>query len=180
MDYPRLLKILSKSRAANQDKGLLIILGGIHGSGKTTLSSMLQRDLDGLKVAQASELLNHTSLNKDVKSIESNQDILAERILEIKKQSQFLLVAGHFTLIDDEGNPKYVGDKIFEKISPDMLILMMPDPGIVRDRRIERDGMQLPLSEITYHNELERETALRVAEKLNIDILILNEVNGSA
>lgn len=173
MDYQQLLKILSRLIEGKSDGGV-IVLGGIHGSGKSTLANLLERNLPQLNVVKASEILNHTSIDKRVDSIEGNQKILANYILSQNTEKRWLLIDGHFSIINKDGHPTFVGYEIFDKISPSLLILMDSDAEWILKNRRDRDKEHITMSEIKRHSDFERQMALDVAKKFKIDLISLD------
>ena len=166
---------MSKLKNDKKECGVLV-LGGIHGSGKSTFATMLQQDYPELKVLKASEILNHDANHKKGDSIENNKILLAKYISEQKKNHKWLLIDGHYSLIDKDGIPKFVGNDVFAKISPDLLILMDTDANFIQRNRLERDNEKITIEEIKKHSDFERQIALELAIKFDIDLISIETV----
>lgn len=147
LEYQDLLKILSGLVNVNEGICLhnLVMVGGVHASGKSSLCERLSLFSQDITLVMASKLVNHFSASKFVNDIKSNQLTLIEKISEIKKNNCLTIVDGHFCVPDINGKIRYVGNKIFQILSPELLILVEADPIEIQQRIQHRDHIKYSL-----------------------------------
>lgn len=156
-----------------QDKNIIFI-GGVHGVGKTTFCTELIK-YSGLTHLTASQLIkdkksNNVAFNKQVRDVNENQNLLVDALSE--RDEKFILLDGHFSLLNATGAPVIIPVETFEAIQPRCLILLQDAPDAISQRMISRDGSVRDVSEIERHQNLEKEHARTIADKLNISLLI--------
>lgn len=166
MDYPKLLKILSGLRETKPNA--IVFLCGIHGSGKTWLAKKLETDLLGLKLCSAGKLVNHLGRTKHVEDVASNQSQILEAFNCIRNENDFTLLDGHCCIINKKDEIEFVGFEIFQKLSPDIVLLIEDTVEDIYKRLYLRDGILYEVEKISRFLQEERSKAYEVALELKI------------
>lgn len=176
LDYPKLLKILSGLRETKPNA--LIFLCGIHGSGKTSLAKKLENDLLGLKLCSAGKLVNHLGRTKHVENVASNQSQILDAFKCIRNENDLTLLDGHCCLLNKKDEIEFVGLEIFQRLSPDVVLLIEDTVENIHKRLYLRDGVFYQINKISRLLQEERNKAYEVASELNIPmyrIVVKNE-----
>lgn len=168
MDYPKLLKILSGLRETKPNA--TVLLCGVYGSGKSTIANTLKSDLPFIQIISASKLIKHDSLGKEAHDVSANQQKLVESFFEAKSSDNLTLLDGHCCVINNLQEIEFVGIDIFQKISPDIIILAENPSVIIFKRLNDRGLMQYSKSLIGKLIVEEKSKAKEVADTLNIPI----------
>lgn len=153
----------------------IIFIGGIHGVGKGTICSKIQREID-LKHLSASEVLKWSEVspdptNKLVKDIPDTQQRLIRGLERVVEPAQRYILDGHFCLFDSNGKVSPIPVETFMKISPILLSVVICDAGIVAERLQARDNKKYDALIIEKMQKIELEHAQLVADKLNVDLI---------
>jgi adenylate kinase len=153
----------------------IIFIGGIHGVGKGTICSKIQKEID-LKHLSASEVLKWSEVspdptNKLVKDITDTQQRLIKGLERVIEPAQRYILDGHFCLFDSNGKVNSVPVETFIKISPILLSIVVCDAGIVAERLQARDNKKYDALIIEKMQKIELEHAQLVADKLNVDLI---------
>ena len=147
---------------------MLIFIAGVHGVGKGYLCSFAKDDF-GVTHVSASELIkNNSNIKFDNSKLtatpDKNQSILLTALNALKSKVSNILLDGHFTLINKNGDIEVLKQEVFEERGLDGVILVEESP--------DTDG-----SDITYDlnklMEAERENAKYVTNKINVPLIIL-------
>ena len=150
--------------------------GGVHGVGK---SSMFERvaKLRGVAHFSASSLIKGVraeaiSQNSKVAlDVAGNQDLLVYGFSETTASHKgIVLLDGHFTLINKEGEVTDVPLTTFEKLHLQALVFVKDDPHKIYDRLIARDKRAPSVSQINEHQRRELIAAEAVARHLDIKL----------
>lgn len=84
----------------------MILVGGIHGVGKTTLCKYIEKEF-GLSHYSSSALISKLKkkqfTDKRIENIDSNQDFLIEALCNMNLKNQEYLLDGHFCLLNKNG-----------------------------------------------------------------------------
>lgn len=159
-----------------------IFIGGVHGSGKTTLAQKLSLNL-GVDVYSAGELIEkgcHVSFGND-RRVDKNvqqQEILIEQVSKIIADSDrdFLLV-GHFCLVDKNKKIYRIPNEIFMKLSFDKIIIMMEEADILKSRNDGRKSLDATEKFYTDFQKEELNYAREIADQKSVPILITTSEN---
>ncbi|RKP47855.1 AAA family ATPase [Cohnella endophytica] len=154
----------------------LIFIGGVHGVGKTQLSSDLERQLK-LETYSASKLISDIkkirfAKNKRVKNIRDNQEILLYAINQLDIRSKFFILEGHFCLINEEGEITRIPENSFRKLNPKGIIVKIDDVEKISDRLSRRDMEQFDIAFLKSFQEEEIDYAKEISQGLGIPYLI--------
>lgn len=153
---------------------MVIFVGGIHGSGKTTFCRELAKRT-GLSHRTVSEIIKEEisdlqlDITKRTSNLARNQRALLAW-LDRNKNPTNLLLDGHFALLDDSKAIFYVDVEIFRVISPVGLIYLTAPVEVALQRLESRDGEIWSADILKQLADAEEYWAKNVAQKLNIPI----------
>lgn len=150
----------------------MIILGGVHGVGKSYFCKILKQQIR-INTYSASTLIadqkNSTlTKNKFTKNITENQQHLITAIEAIEQRNTNFLLDAHFCLLDNNGAIVKIPQNIFRQLKPQAILILTEDPQIIAERRKARDGILLDAREIEMHQKEECTHSLTVANALDI------------
>jgi adenylate kinase len=156
-----------------------IFLAGIHGVGKSTLSDKLKKILD-IKSHSVSDLIRRSgkSLDPSIKntgSISKNQELWKVELNRIDICDSFLLLDGHFCLLDIDENITPLPFSTFEGTHMTKIIFMMNNPQVIRERLLDRDNKDYSIELLEKFQEYEGQQAIKYSEKNNIPLFIYDE-----
>lgn len=153
----------------------ILLVGGIHGVGKTSLCKELHAALR-VEHITASALIKRGShsegrAEKTVGDIGDNQKRLLRGLDEKRRTCSSLLLDGHFCLLNGRGDIESIGMEVFRDIAPSAIALIEGDPEAVRQRLRERDGRDYSMELIGEFARRERDHATAVSEGPKIPML---------
>lgn len=173
------IKIMKNAKEPNI-KNRFLFIGGIHGSGKTTICQNIFSTF-GYQSRSASDLIKQkggeVTQNKKVSKIKSNQEILIEEIKKLKQSYARLAIDGHFCLINSEGLIQKIQYDVFKNISPSGICSISAPTKIIWSRLLDRDKNQFSISLLEEFQAAEIEYAREVTGKLNIPFLMINSTD---
>jgi len=168
-------KILNLQESFQKTRKNLIFFAGIHGVGKSTFCNKLKKDI-GLNNFSTSELIKQGEGNiyiqKEVKNIQTNQDILLEALKTLSEENLFLL-DGHFCLLKPNQKIEKIPVDIFQKINPKEIILLETSAEQIVKRLFSRDKIHYKISIIKSLLVQEREHALHISKTLHIPLRVI-------
>lgn len=152
----------------------MIFIGGVHAVGKGTLCHRLHEEL-GIISYSSSKLIESArnltfSADKKTKVNIDNQSALITAVQQKKAEHESFILDGHFCLKGSEGI-EAIPDSVFLDMAPAAIIVLMANPEVIQQRRIERDCIVEDLEEITSFQNLELQAAKNIATKLRIPFL---------
>jgi adenylate kinase len=161
----------------------LYFVGGIHGSGKTTLCKRLAVIL-GAAHYSAGELIRLGSKHQDdrskaVQDVELNQRLLLEVLDELSGRAATVLLDGHYTLIDQQGLIRPIGIDVFRALNPAVLLLVAEEPITISHRLQQRDGKTYDLPFLELHSKGELAHAELLSAQLSIPLAVLNSSDSA-
>ena len=160
----------------------IIFVGGIHGAGKTTVSSRLAVALSAshvtagtlIRECASSETITAGVGNKAVPDVNANQQLLLRGLaLHRRRESGPIVLDGHFSLMDPTGIAVAIPTDVYKTIAPIAIVLIEADSGVVHSRLLQRDGAAPPLAVIESLSDCERTNARAVSRALKIPMLEL-------
>jgi adenylate kinase len=160
---------------------MVIFVGGIHGAGKSKICKDLSSILN-FPFFSSSEIIkwnenNIDAANKYVNDISYTQTKLIEGLNEIKKHTNSFILDGHFCLFDKTGKPINIDFKIFNSISPNIIIVQTENIKTIQDRLLKRDNKKYDINTLKQMEIMELSNAKNVSELLKVPIFILNRLN---
>lgn len=171
------------SGLANNMSQPIVFVGGVHGSGKTTLSRLLAAALPAAHVtagglireaAATGHVVTVGAQDKAVPDVDANQATLLRGLSAYQARTaddaRPLLLDGHFTLMNPEGEIVEVPATVFTAIGPMAVVIVETDPAVVHRRLAER-APEAPSAELIARladRERERANAMSKAQKVPI------------
>ncbi|BFT76142.1 ATP-binding protein [Paenibacillus sp. P36] len=154
----------------------LIFIGGIHGVGKTSLCKLLSKEYN-IPSYSASKLISDAKNiefadNKRVKDIDNNQEILIRALNQIDINSKFILLEGHFCLINEFGQITRIPKQTFYNLYPKAFILLKESVEEISTRLRNRDAQLFNKSFLESFQEEEIAYAKEVSQSLQIPCII--------
>lgn len=161
----------------------IILFGGIHGVGKTYLTTLLAEKY-GIERYVASELITEfqkiSYINqKRVRDIAENQNILYTALKDFNLFNRIILLEGHFCLLDKHGKIQKIPLKQFQLFNLRAIVLVYEDPKIIYERIKKRNMEHFSISFIKKFQKKEIEYGKEVAEFLDIPITIIKSTDSN-
>ncbi|WP_067841449.1 ATP-binding protein [Amphibacillus sediminis] len=161
-----------------------IFISGIHGSGKTTLGTELSKKLQ-IPFDSASNIIRRTANQnwnneKKVKNIDQNQNILKQGVEQLYRHYENIILDGHFTLLNEEGQIKEVGIDTFRSLGINAIIMCVANPEGILERLKHRDNRAaFTYEELSMFQKKEEYQAKNIAAQLNVPIQIYETDNNN-
>lgn len=164
----------------------IVFVGGVHGSGKSTLCRCLAKLLPARHVT-AGALIREAAVpghvvtvgvqDKAVPDVDANQAVLLRGLSAYMARTACdtrpLLLDGHFSLMDPSGDIVDVPAAVFQAIAPVAVLLVQADATTVHER-LESRAAEAPSSEtIERLAERERQRAIATSDDLKIPMWVL-------
>lgn len=149
-----------------------IFVGGVHGSGKGTISRQLVNYLM-CEYISTSKLLQWDSKSKQVEDVRRNQVLLTELFNKYIRNDTSYIIDGHFSLWNKNNECEIIPLQTFKSLDLDAIIVTTCAVEVIHERLIERDGIDYKLIDIANLQELEIKQAREVAKNLSIPFVIL-------
>lgn len=155
----------------------MIFLGGVHGTGKTSLCSKVHKRT-GIPYFTASELIrdfkkNSLTQSKLTRNIDDNQHILIKCVEQIPK-IEFIL-DGHLCLLDENQQICKINRDIIKQLNPSIILIKTSMPNEIRKRLIERDGQSYDVDLITRFQDTELNCAQEMAIFLDVPMVEITD-----
>lgn len=154
----------------------MILVGGIHGVGKTYYCKKMSTKMD-IPYYSASNLVKNRIIQdfseKKVENIDNNQDVLIEEINVIRQKHDDFILDGHMTLIDTNGKIRKLPKKVFKELKINDLIIIIDKVEEIQKRMLERDGLNWDYEFIEAFQNSEISYARKIASELNLNLRII-------
>jgi len=161
----------------------MVFVGGVHGVGKSTLCKRSFSPI-GYRCVTASSLITaggqRTNKEKLVNDAVDNQAVLLEQLRTAKKQYCRLLLDGHFTLINSQGQIEPIEPEIFRTMKLNQLILIKGCSDEISSRLKERDGKKWTSSFLKKFQSEEEAHARYISEEIDIPLQVFDNTVGFA
>lgn len=150
-----------------------LFVGGIHGVGKSTLCDSTFAPA-GYHCVTASSLIRlaktHSDHGKLVEDISDNQAALLKQ-LEIEKETRsYLLLDGHFCLLNAQGVVEPIEIDVFKAMAPSALLLVKCEPEVIAGRLNSRDGKNWSPEMLRDFQAAEENHAMKISEALQVGL----------
>lgn len=169
--------VFKKASTSSANPPTMLFIGGIHGAGKTTICEKVFTPL-GYRCLTASKLIaaygRRSDREKRVDNISNNQVALTKQLILEKRKYCRLLLDGHFTLINSQGDIEPIDFEVFKEMSPTLLVLVKENPKIIAERLTKRDGKKWRISFLKSFQKSEELHARKIAEELDIPLRIVD------
>lgn len=158
----------------------MILLIGIHGSGKTSFANNLKLKY-GIEYFTASSLINEKKVlmyagNKRIKDIDNNQEILIESVDNKKRYYKNFILDGHCCLINEQGNIERIKEDYIKRLNPSRIIIIYDDIENIQNRLQKRDDVNENFDLLEILSAEERAYAAELGKKMKIPV---NEIKFS-
>lgn len=174
------LILKNRSKAAAVDSKMVFV-GGVHGVGKSTICRDVFGTL-GYECVTASSLISaygqETDHDKRVDHVEENQSILLNALDKAKAKNGRLLLDGHYSLINGQGEIKLIDVEVFRAMRPNHLILIKGKPDEIARRLQARDKKLWTESFLSKFQEAEEAHARHVAKDIGVPLRIISNNIG--
>ncbi|MED4013782.1 ATP-binding protein [Priestia aryabhattai] len=156
----------------------ILFIGGIHGVGKTTVCRDLS-NIYSLTYLSASEIISKVrkeefTKNKKIDNIDQNQSILIDALDQYTSEEGWVILDGHFCLLDKYGVIQRIPTCTFSDLLPKAIIIFIDDVKEISIRLKERDDNVLSVEYLHEFQKKEVNHAFYIAEKLSVPYLICN------
>lgn len=153
-----------------------ILLAGIYGVGKSTIAEKLSV-ATGIPNFSAGDLISAQNgeqygANKLVIDKEKNQDILALCVADLLRTSKRILLAGHFCIVNENGQVDLLPSGIFDKLQIERIILLEANPLIIQSHLAGRDNKNYSTDLIRSMYVVEHDAAQDIAYRLSVPLLV--------
>ncbi|AHF17948.1 ATP-binding protein [Niabella soli] len=153
----------------------IIFIGGIHGTGKSTISQMICAEFD-FEYLLASSLLKWAEINTDpknkkVKDVTDTQDRLILGLNDKIQKDVTYLLDGHFCLLNNSGKIMQVPILTFQTINPAVLIVVHDKIDKIKLRLEKRDGRLYDADLLHTMQEAEITHATNLSQELKIPLI---------
>ena len=154
----------------------IIFLGGIHGSGKTTIGRLLAKRLD-IEYISASKLIRWeemitNKLEKRIQNINESQNLLLNALNKTVKHDKIYILDGHYCLINKSNEIISIPFEIFKEINPLCLILIDIPFKTIENRLIERNYDYEFINIVEKQAKEEYAYAYTLSKRLDIDLIV--------
>lgn len=157
-----------------------IFLAGIHAVGKTTLLKKVSKDIS-IVHESVSDLIRMSgkkivSSDKFTDGINENQGLWKERLKNLEvPQDKWLILDGHFTLINKSRNIEELPYSTFENTDVKKIILKKEAPKKIQERLKKRDRAAWDLDKIVTFQKAEEKRAKEFSIQKGIPLFIYDD-----
>lgn len=170
----------------------ILFVGGVHGAGKTTISSLLAERLRACHVT-AGQVIRETAGanysvttapgNKSVSNVDANQELLLQGLDLCKARvgRGTIILDGHFSLLTSDESVSVIPLSVFRAIAPVGVLLVESESAEIHARLLSRDPDHAPsLSVLATLSVRERLHAQTVCADLEIPMEVVRGDGVSA
>lgn len=167
---------IAMSRKSVDLKKSTIFIAGVYGTGKSTMCSALSKMLH-IPAFSAGDLISSINgekygANKAVTDKDGNQALLVERVQQLFKKYERIILAGHFCIFNANAGIEILPESVYHALSISQIILLETNSQTIISNLRRRDGMAYSLKSISKLIEKEREQSERISEQLNCSLSI--------
>lgn len=156
----------------------MILVCGIHGSGKDQYSNNLKLKKD-MNTYTASQLINQTLplrqyKTKKIDQIDSRQHILLETMKEIVLHEENFILNAHLCLINEKGEVERISTDVFKNMPITEIHLVECSAKEIEQRMYRRDEISWDIRFIQSFLEEEKKYAIELSQLLNVTLSVIN------
>lgn len=155
----------------------LVVLGGIHGVGKSTFAYDLASGLGGVTMS-ASQLIREArsgkvtwTMEKCVSDIEENQRLLVAAVARRVRNGKPLVLDGHYVLKNAEGEIERIAVAVFKALEPRLLVVLTDRLESIAARLAQRDGVSHSTRALEAMQACEVAHARYIGKELAVEVL---------
>ncbi len=150
--------------------GSTIFIAGVYGTGKSTLCSTLSVRLH-IPAFSAGDLISAINgeqygANKAVADMGNNQTLLVERVRELNRENERIILAGHFCIFNSNNVVDVLPESVYHALNITRIVLLEADTQTIIDHLKRRDGKNYSKESVTALSDKEREQSERIAAQL--------------
>lgn len=162
----------------------IILVGGAHGVGKSTVCKLLCEKLS-IEYLSASDVLKWKQLKQDytdknVDDISYTQSKLINNLTKIVSPSKYYILDGHFCLFNAIGDVAKIPLDTFEKIKPISIYVVVGDINSIIERLDNRDGKLYDINKLLLLQNEEKLYGEFVSKYFQIPYLLISSNNFEA
>lgn len=159
------------------EKGNIIFIGGIHGAGKSFLSTEISKKL-GISHLSSSEVLKWDQKGgKKVENVEFTQNILIQNLKKIIAPDEKYILDGHFCLVKTDNSIEEVPLNTFREINPILIIIVTDELKTIKERLEKRDNKRYDIDVLQELQKKEVEYATNISNELGIECVEVSPQN---
>lgn len=167
---------IATSRKSVDIKKSTIFIAGVYGTGKSTMCSTLSKMLH-IPAFSAGDLISSINgekygANKAVTDKDGNQALLVERVQQLFKKNEKIIIAGHFCIFNTDAGIEILPESVYHALNISQIILLETNTKTIISNLRRRDGRDYSLKSISKLIEKERQQSGRIAEQLNCPLSI--------
>ena len=114
---------------------------------------------------------------KKVNHVLNNQELLCHGVQLLKSKHKKLALDGHFVLFDKDLNITKVPEDVFQRLKPNVIIVLIEDVLTIVKRLSERDDSTWDVKLISDLQDAEMESAIKVSMRFNIPLKICKTIH---
>lgn len=161
-----------------KEQGSIIFVSGVYGVGKSTLCHNISKKTF-LPFYSAGDLISSKNgeiygVNKRVKNKEYNQNLLVEIVSDILKEKLLIVLAGHFCILGEKGNPERLPLEVYKKLGISSIVLLEAEPDKIIRNLKSRDNIEYSKNQIEEFLFAERDCANSISRDLHIPLFVHN------
>lgn len=165
----------TKTKYLMYKTGKIIFVGGVHGVGKSTFSSLVKSKCPQIYSLSCSEIIKwENPTHKEVENVGETQNKLLQNIPYFIDQDKNYILDGHFCLLTEKGCIERIPMEVFETISPSFIVVLKDSPHKICQRLNVRDAHCYSIEFIAEFQREEIKYAKEVADTLGVPIEICN------
>ena len=150
--------------------GSTIFIAGVYGTGKSTLCSALSERLH-IPAYSAGDLISEINgerygANKAVADKSKNQVLLAERVRELNRENERVILAGHFCIFSSDSEVEALPESVYHALNISRIVLLEADTQTIIEHLKHRDGKDYSEESVTALSNKEREQSEWIVEQL--------------
>ena len=150
--------------------GSTIFIAGVYGTGKSTLCSALSERLH-IPAYSAGDLISEINgerygANKVVADKNKNQVLLTERVQELNRENERVILAGHFCIFNSDSEVEVLPESVYHTLNISRIVLLEADTQTIIEHLKRRDSKDYSEESVTALSNKEREQSEWIVEQL--------------
>ncbi|MHB9010701.1 MAG: AAA family ATPase [Ignavibacteriaceae bacterium] len=159
---------------------IILFIGGVFTAGKTSLSHKLSNDfgvrtLSCGKIIEKEKKIDFSEKKLLVNDIKNNQNVLIKGLAKEIKDNEKIILDGHFSLLNSDSEIEKIDKKIFESISPQLIIILTRPLTELIQKFKERYEGNIEQSLIERMQQIEIAHAQQIAKELEINCIVTSK-----
>lgn len=148
----------------------------MYGTGKSTLCSALSKRL-GIPAFSAGDLISAINdeqygVNNAVADKNNSQVLLAERVQELNREHERIILAGHFCIFNSANGVEVLPESVYPTLNISRIALLEADVLKITEHLKHRDGKDYSTDSVSALFTKEREQSERISKVLSCPLAI--------